>query len=161
MDINTADSGPCRCPPYLYRDTLYRSGAGHFLTVIFTFTVLPLPSCAVQVITQVPGALAVTLPVLLTVATDLSLVDHFTFWLTAVVGVTFLTESWRVAPFLRVALVLLRVIFETCLSLTVISQEAEAPQPEARPVEAPAEDSEPEPSADEWEMVEEVAEDDD
>ena len=71
-----------------FQQSVYR-----YFTVIFTFAVLPLPSCAVQVITQVPGPLAVTLPVLSTVATFLSLVVYLTFWFTAVVGVTFLTLS--------------------------------------------------------------------
>ena len=68
-----------------------------FITGLFTVIVqtafTPLPSCAFTVIFAVPGAFAVTFPVLDTVATELLLVEYLTFW-EAAFGVT-VAFNWK------------------------------------------------------------------
>lgn len=69
------------------------------LTVILHVAVLPLDVLAV--IVTVPALTAVTLPVLLTVATDLSLVVHVTVLFVALDGATVALKVY-VPPFVKV-----------------------------------------------------------
>ena len=75
------------------------------MTVNAQVALLLLPSAVVTVMVAVPGALAVTRPELLTVATVVLLDFHVTFLLLVLLGVT-VAVSWSVCPVFSVAEVL-------------------------------------------------------
>jgi hypothetical protein len=97
------------------------------LTVTVQAAFFPLPSAAVAVIVAVPFLTPLTAPVEETVATELLLVVHFTFLLSALEGPT-VAVSVAVAPLLTVRDVLFSVRLVTgCL--TVILHSANTPLP--------------------------------
>ena len=76
------------------------------MTVKAHVALLLLPSAVVTVMVADPGALAVTKPLLLTVATVVLLDFQVTFLLLVLLGVT-VAVSWSVCPVFSVAEVLL------------------------------------------------------
>ena len=75
-----------------------RPCARDHLTVIAHIAFVPLPSFAVHVIVAFPAFFAVTFPVLLTAATDVSLLFHVTALFVAFVGETVTSSRSKQAP---------------------------------------------------------------